>query len=194
MQLFKIIYLLIDSAFFGFGAWSLLFALRSIGRNEKIKTFIEKRDDSANLIVRFAGVILFAFLILDFFSAFTASNDYEKYAVVNRMFGTYWFGYWFRPFSFIFLPQLLWMKALRNSKWIRAIFGILILLSVSIERLVVLLIAIDRDYLPGSWSSDVGWSAFLLKCLINVLIFSIMVGLTDLVKNKIKNLIKKPVL
>ena len=89
-----------------------------------------------------------------FFEAFIglySGSTYERFMIHNRWFGPYAMFYWSLILFNILTPQLLWWPKVRSN--IRALFGIslIVLLGMWLERFVIIITSLHRDFLPSSW-------------------------------------------
>jgi Ni/Fe-hydrogenase subunit HybB-like protein len=102
---------------------------------------------------------------LEAFMAFYSGNGYERYMVVNRMFGPYAVYYWALIATNVAIPQLLWSKAVRDNPAVLFVLALIVLCGMWLERFVIVVTSLHRDYLPSSWgmySPTVwDWSMFL---------------------------------
>jgi molybdopterin-containing oxidoreductase family membrane subunit len=99
-----------------------------------------------NILLAISGLIWIAdfFIHLTFFSI----DETEQYALLNRMFGPYWWAFWINFIGTILVPQLFWLQKYRKRIW----FSIIVALAFQLERVLIFLTSFLRDYLPSSWS------------------------------------------
>lgn len=76
-----------------------------------IKTLI----NATNWLLLLAGSIYLIVLTSEIFIAYYSQNEYEQYAVSNRIFGPYWFEFAIQAFVYMLLPQMMWFKKVRTS-------------------------------------------------------------------------------
>ncbi len=81
------------------------------------------------------------------------------------MFGPYGVYYWLLIASNVLIPQALWFKGIRdNPPWLFLV-ALVVLIGMWLERFVIVVTSLHRDYLPSSWgmySPTVwDWSMFL---------------------------------
>jgi molybdopterin-containing oxidoreductase family membrane subunit len=72
----------------------------------------------------------------------------EFYASV---FGYYGWAYWARNTLNIFIPQLLWLPAVRRSKPALGLISLGIVIGMWIERYQFVVSALAQDYMPSEW-------------------------------------------
>jgi molybdopterin-containing oxidoreductase family membrane subunit len=71
--------------------------------------------------------------------------------MLNRFMGPYAWSYWALIFCNGLAPQVLWFRKVRtNLTWL---FGISIIVSIGmwLERFVIIVVSLHRDYVPSSW-------------------------------------------
>lgn len=175
--------------FTAFGLYSILYLIVSIFVKKPI---LYKIDEEAVKFISLAGVIYFAVWIIGIFVFYAESNPEEKSDMLNRMFGEYWFGIWSQPILWFALTQLLRFKKVSKNALLRIVFSFFLI--VSIERFMIFIITLHRDYLPSSWTMyrdlDIYPSNFFLALLMKIMAFLLFVGIYYLVKNQIKKITK----
>ncbi|CAB4244251.1 Polysulphide reductase [Methylacidimicrobium sp. AP8] len=90
--------------------------------------------------------------LTELFIAWYGANPFERYAFWNRITGPYAPEFWGMLACNALAPQILWFRAVRRRPW--AVFGVAILANVGmwLERFVIIVISLHRDFLPSSWS------------------------------------------
>jgi molybdopterin-containing oxidoreductase family membrane subunit len=84
---------------------------------------------------------------------FYSGNQYERFLVLNRMTGPYKYEFWGLLFCNAVIPQFLWIKSFRRSPFMLWWVSIVINVGMWLERFVIIVISLHRDFLPSSW----GW-------------------------------------
>ncbi|OOV25048.1 hypothetical protein BXU11_15980 [Flavobacterium sp. LM5] len=174
--------------FIGFGLYSILYLIVSLFIKNKAKiNFVDKI--ATNLVV-FAGIIYFTSWIIGIYFTFQEITEEEKQSVLNRMFGKYWFGYWLQPILWIFTTQILRIDKIRDSKILRFIFSLIFILSI--ERFIIILTSIHRDYIGTSFEMEiftflnVEYVYQILIKIIMYLLFAVILHFTTEQLKKIK--------
>jgi hypothetical protein len=179
---------LLNTTFLGFALLSLLYLC--ISKIKKWNNTFNSLYDSATYLIRFAGITFLLLLILTFIPSPTQSNNaYEKYSILNRMFGPYWFVFWIQISSFGFLSQLFWINRIKKSGLYIAVYSIIILFMLFLlnyELFVIIMVSINRDYIPNGWADIFSPWQILLSFIMKIFTFSLLLGLTHLIKVKIK--------
>jgi len=88
---------------------------------------------------------------MEAFFAWYSANPYEGFMFLNRATGPYWWSYWALIFCNGVAPQLLWIKKVRTSPLILFILSIVINIGMWLERFVIVITSLHRDFLPSSW-------------------------------------------
>jgi len=101
------------------------------------------------------------------------------------MFGAYWFGYWIYPLAYIGLTQLLWIDRIRKHSALRFLLAIVILFVISLEKIVILVTSLHRDFVPGKREFILSALAYAsLHWFVKLMCFSFIVFLAELAKRK----------
>jgi molybdopterin-containing oxidoreductase family membrane subunit len=97
--------------------------------------------------------------------AFYSGSTYERFMMWNRMQGPYKHMYWVLLFCNIVAPQALWFRKVRRN--VPALFCAAMIVNVGmwLERYVIVVVSLSRDYLPSSWGMYHGtifdWATFV---------------------------------
>jgi len=97
------------------------------------------------------GLIVAYGYMMEAFMAWYSGNHYERFMIVNRMTGPYGSMYWALIVCNVLAPNLLWIKNLRTN--VAFLFGISLVVSLGmwLERFVIIVTSLHRDFLPSSW-------------------------------------------
>ncbi len=85
------------------------------------------------------------------FMAWYSADRYEMFVPVNRATGPYWWTYWALILCNVLTPQLLWFKKVRTSIFWLFVLSIIINVGMWLERFVIIVTSLHRDFLPSSW-------------------------------------------
>ena len=85
------------------------------------------------------------------FMAWYSADKYEMFVPVNRATGPYWWTYWALILCNVITPQLLWFKKVRTSVFWLFVLSIIINIGMWLERFVIIVTSLHRDFLPSSW-------------------------------------------
>lgn len=185
-----ILQILIIDFFIAFGLYSILFLLVSIFAKN---AFLYKIDEESKKLISFLGIVYLVVWFIGIFVFYLESNTVEKNSMLNRMFGKYWFGFWLQPLLWFTITQFLRIKRVSKNVFLRIIFSVFLI--ISIERYVIIITSLHRDYLPSSWTmfNDLGIypTDFFLALLVKMIMFLLFVGIYYVIKNQLKILLSK---
>ena len=130
---------------------TLLIPLRSF---LELKAYITQRHLGyiANLMIA-TGLILAYSYASEFFIAWYSDNIYERYAFIYRATGKYAPAFWLMVAFNIFAPLSFFCNAVRTSTIWLFVVSILINVGMWLERLVIIVSSLSRDFLPSAWGS-----------------------------------------
>jgi molybdopterin-containing oxidoreductase family membrane subunit len=88
---------------------------------------------------------------IEAYMAWYSANTYEEYVQHSRMSGPYAWSYWLLLACNVAIPQILWSKRVRGN--VPLLFGVslVVLLGMWLERFVIVVTSLHRDFLPSSW-------------------------------------------
>jgi molybdopterin-containing oxidoreductase family membrane subunit len=121
-------------------------------------------DNMAKVMLASGWVVAYGYL-METFTGWYSGNGFEIFMVHNRAFGPYAPSYWLLLVCNLLIPQLLWFRAIRRNAY--ALFAIAIIVNVGmwLERFVIVVVSLHRDYLPSSWGmyqpTIWDWSTFI---------------------------------
>ena len=118
------------------------------------------------------GLILAYAYIFEPFTAWYSGDKYEMALVHNRLMGPHSWTYWTTLTCNVFIPQCLWFRKVRlTPKWL---FGVacVVLYGMWIERYMLVITSLHRDFLPSSWANFVAtfWDNALLAGTIGLFV------------------------
>ena len=117
-----------------------------------LEDFITLRhlNNMAKVMLATGLIVLYGYST-EWFAAFYSGNEYEMAIVKSRFFGPYRLEYWGLLMCNGLIPQLFWFHRFRTS--IPFLFAISIVINVGmwLERFIIIVTSLSRDYLPSSW-------------------------------------------
>jgi molybdopterin-containing oxidoreductase family membrane subunit len=106
---------------------------------------------NAAKIMLATGLIVAYGYFFETFVALYSGSTYERFMIHNRWFGPYAACYWALILLNILIPQVLWSPKVRaNTTWLFLI-SLVVLVGMWLERFVIIVTSLHRDYLPSSW-------------------------------------------
>jgi molybdopterin-containing oxidoreductase family membrane subunit len=120
----------------------------------RLQDFVTERhiDVLARVMLASGLVVAYSYLI-ESFMAWYSGNLYEQYMLLNRMFGPYAALYWVLLFCNVLAVQPLWFKWARANHLVLFTIALLVNLGMWVERFVIVVTSLHRDFLPSSWGS-----------------------------------------
>jgi molybdopterin-containing oxidoreductase family membrane subunit len=89
---------------------------------------------------------------MEFFVAWYSGNFYERFAFWNRVFGPYWWYWWFGMlFCNCLSPQLFWFRWCRRNILVVFFVAMCVNAGMWFERFIIIAGGLHRDFLPSSW-------------------------------------------
>jgi molybdopterin-containing oxidoreductase family membrane subunit len=120
-------------------------------------------DLMARVMLATGLVVAYGYL-MEVFIAWYSANPYEQAIPRLRALGPYAWLYWLLIFCNVIVPQALWARAVRQRPWVLLVIALVINLGMWLERFIIVIVSLARDYLPSSWGLYVPtrWDWFLL--------------------------------
>jgi Ni/Fe-hydrogenase subunit HybB-like protein len=97
------------------------------------------------------GLIVAYGYLMETFMAWYGGNLYERYMMLNRMFGRYGFMYWLLVLFNVLVPQAIWLRRIRTSVPALFLIALSVLFGMWLERFVIIVVSLSRDFLPSAW-------------------------------------------
>jgi molybdopterin-containing oxidoreductase family membrane subunit len=107
--------------------------------------------DNAAKVMLGTGLIEAYGYMMEAFYAYYSGNLYERYMFMNRMFGPMGWSYWCLIAFNILIPQVLWIRKVRLNPLLLFCASLVILFGMWLERFVIVVTSLSRDFLPSSW-------------------------------------------
>src|SRR6476619_4021525 len=131
-----------------------------------LESFITMRhmDNMAKVMLATGWIVAYGYGI-EAFMGWYSGNRYDSFLLWNRLHGPYAFFYWMLLLCNIGIPQVLWMRKLRTSTIGLFVVSLVILVGMWLERFVIIVISLHRDFLTSSWGmyhhTRWDWMAFV---------------------------------
>ena len=98
------------------------------------------------------GLIVAYGYMMETFMAFYSGNPFDRFVVVDRMTSPpYAYFYWMLIACNILIPQIMWLRSVRNNVAILFVISLIVNVGMWLERFVIVVISLHRDFLPSSW-------------------------------------------
>jgi Ni/Fe-hydrogenase subunit HybB-like protein len=121
-------------------------------------------DNMAKIMLATGLMVFYGYLTEAFFGYYSATQ-YESFLMINRMTGPYAFQYWLLIICNGIIPQLLWIRRVRMNAIILWLITLVVGVGMWLERFIIVVTSLHRDYLPSSWDIYHGtkwdWGLFI---------------------------------
>ncbi len=107
-------------------------------------------QNSAKVMLATGLIVAYGYFF-ETFIGFYSGSTYERFMLENRWFGQYAIFYWLLILMNILLPQLLWVPKFRSNTKFLFLMSLDILIGMWLERFVIIVTSLSRDFLPSSW-------------------------------------------
>ena len=111
------------------------------------------------------GMIVVYGYFMEVWAALYSGNIYEEYLLYNRLNGPSSLAYYGLLFCNAIAIQPLWFKRVRQNIPALMIISIFISIGMWLERYVIIVISLEREFLPSSWEKYIptvwDWSLYL---------------------------------
>ncbi|MGH9729494.1 MAG: NrfD/PsrC family molybdoenzyme membrane anchor subunit, partial [Candidatus Acidiferrales bacterium] len=117
-----------------------------------LEEFITLRHlDNCAKVMLGTGLIVTYGYVMETFMAFYSGEIFDKYMIMNRMFGPYWSVYAVVILCNVLLPQSLWSRRVRRN--IPALFALSLIINLGMwtERFMIVVVSLSRDFMPSAW-------------------------------------------
>jgi molybdopterin-containing oxidoreductase family membrane subunit len=111
----------------------------------------EKHIRNMAKVMLLTGLVVAYGYASEMFMAWYSGNESELYLMKNRFTGPYAPLFWALLVCNVLIPQLLWSKRVRDNTTILFIVAMSINIGMWLERFVIIVISLHRDYMPSAW-------------------------------------------
>ncbi|MBK8048251.1 MAG: DUF3341 domain-containing protein [Anaerolineales bacterium] len=168
-------YFVAGAIFSGFAmVLTLLIPLRKLYHIEDLVT-AKHLDNMAKVMLATGLFVIYGYLT-EAFIAWYSGNPVERFWLYNRTFGPYWWAFWALMLCNVLIPQALWFKGVRSRPILLFLVAIAVDIGMWIERYVIIVGGLHRDFLPSSWGTFSGtvWDWATILGTIGLFIFLIL--------------------
>lgn len=116
----------------------------------------DKHLDNMAKVMLATGLIVAYGYIVEGFTAWYSGNEYERFMIFNRMTGPYKYIFWSLILCNVVTPQFLWIKKVRVTPKLLFVASIIVNIGMWLERYVIVVTSLHRDFLPSSWDMYAG--------------------------------------
>ncbi len=157
-------YFVAGAIFAGFAmVLTLAIPLRRLFRLEDFITLRHLQNMAKVMLA--TGLIVAYGYIVEIFMAFYSGNQYEEFMILNRIGGPYKLHWWALILTNVLAPQMVWIRKIRSTPWMLFIVAMFVNVGMWLERYVIVVTSLSRDFLPSSWGTYSGtlwdWATFV---------------------------------
>jgi Ni/Fe-hydrogenase subunit HybB-like protein len=109
-------------------------------------------DNAAKLMLGTGMIVVYGYFIEIFF-AWYSGVEFEMFMAWNRLFGNYGWAFWLLILCNFVAIQPLWFRKVRQSPWALFVISIIVSIGMWLERFVIIVVSLTRDFLPSSWNN-----------------------------------------
>jgi Ni/Fe-hydrogenase subunit HybB-like protein len=128
---------------------TLIIPLRSWYKMQDLITM--RHIEAASKVMLGTGLIVAYGYSMEAFFAWYSGDRYESFMYWNRMTGPYGFTYALLILCNIAIPQALWSRKVRMNVPLVWCISIIVNIGMWLERFVIVVTSLHRDFLPSSW-------------------------------------------
>ena len=103
------------------------------------------------IVMLATGMIVAYGYLIETFMAWYSGDIFEKYMMMNRMFGPYGWMYWLLILFNILIPQALWFRRLHTNVFVLFVIAVSVNIGMWLERYVIVVASLHRDFMPSAW-------------------------------------------
>jgi molybdopterin-containing oxidoreductase family membrane subunit len=120
----------------------------------QLHDFITARHlDNMGKIMLATGLMVAYGYFMEGFMAWYSGQPFDRYMQLEyRPFGGYSHTYWMMLTCNVLVPQLLWFRSVRLNVPVLWIIAGIVNIGMWLERYVIVVTSLSRDYLPSAWS------------------------------------------
>ncbi len=108
-------------------------------------------DNMAKIMLATGLIVVYGY-VMEAFIAWYSGSPYERFMMINRMLGPYGYTYWLLLLCNFAAVQFLWSARVRGNVYALFIISMFVSVGMWIERFVIIVTSLHRDFLPSSWA------------------------------------------
>jgi Ni/Fe-hydrogenase subunit HybB-like protein len=113
---------------------------------------IRHLDNMAKVMLATGMVVGYGYL-METFTAWYGNNPYEQAQMLQeRPWGAYAHTWWMMIACNVGTAQFFWIPAVRRNPWLLWFLAIFVNVGMWLERYVIVVVSLHKDFLPSSWS------------------------------------------
>ncbi|MFN7996199.1 MAG: NrfD/PsrC family molybdoenzyme membrane anchor subunit [Bryobacteraceae bacterium] len=124
----------------------------------------ERHLENCGKLMLATGLVLAYTYAIEPFTSWYSGDTFEMFVAHNRATGPFAWSFWAVLALNVAVPQLLWWRHNRRNPVILFLIALDVLVGMWIERYMIIVTSLHRDYMPSSWNnySATGWDNVIL--------------------------------
>jgi molybdopterin-containing oxidoreductase family membrane subunit len=122
-----------------------------------LEDFITMRhlDNMAKVLLATGLIVAYGYF-METLMAWYSGNRYERYMMLNRVFGPYAYIYWAVIACNVLAVQAAWFPRVRASVPLLFALALIVNVGMWLERYMIIVVSLHRDFMPSSWDMYAG--------------------------------------
>ncbi len=141
-----------------------------------IEDFITQRhvENSAMVMLATGWIVAYGYAFEAFMNWY-GGDPYESFLRWNRLHGPYAYTYYALLITNLVIPQILWIKKIRNNNFLLFLVSLDVLVGMWLERFVIVIVSLTRDFTNSAygmyypthidWAILAGTLGFFFACM-----------------------------
>jgi molybdopterin-containing oxidoreductase family membrane subunit len=140
-----------------FSGMSMVLTLMLIARKVlHLEDYITSRHvDAMTKLVLTTSCLVGLSYSIEFFTALYAGNPHEEFTFLNRAMGPLSWAFAIMVACNVAIPQLFWFHQIRRQFFLVFVICVLVNVGMWMERFVIIVSSLERDFLPSTWTGYV---------------------------------------
>ena len=109
--------------------------------------------DVMNKIILVTSMMVGYAYVIELFIAWYSGNQFERFAFWNRATGPFAWAFWTMFICNVIIPNIFWFRKFRRSLPVMFVISLLVNLGMWMERFVIIVTSLHRDFLPSAWDN-----------------------------------------
>ena len=107
--------------------------------------------DAMAKVMLASGLVVIYGYTMEAYMAYYSFDVFDRYIQINRVVGAYWPTFALMMLGNVLAPQALWWSRVRRSPLTLFILSLIINVGMWVERYVIVVTSLHRDYMPSAW-------------------------------------------
>ncbi len=122
-------------------------------------------DNAAKLMLATGMIVVYGYVV-EIFYAWYSGVEFEVFMAYNRVLGAdHGWAFWALILCNLVAIQPLWFRRVRQTPWALFVISIFVSIGMWLERFVIVVVSLTKDFLPSSWGNYVptfwDWALFI---------------------------------